>query len=125
MCLAGSRCLEKLHDSLEVTAEIFADFHLQSGFFMWLQRLCKGPGRQLLLHQKQQDGGLLSSECSTLSLSANCERCFAMFAFFKSLDGKKNDGFHLSIQPCVAKTSIWFGVDLGTGRSSGNPWPGR
>lgn len=41
MCLAGSRCLEKLCDSLEVTGEIFTDFHLQSGLFMWLQRLCK------------------------------------------------------------------------------------
>lgn len=40
MCLAGSLCLEELCGSVEVTREIFIDFHVQFGFFMWLQSLC-------------------------------------------------------------------------------------
>ena len=40
MCLASSLCLEELCGSVEVTREIFSDFHFQFGFFMWLQSLC-------------------------------------------------------------------------------------
>lgn len=40
MCLASSLCKEELCGSVEVTREIFTDFHLQFGFFMWLQSLC-------------------------------------------------------------------------------------
>lgn len=94
MCLAGSRCLEKLCDSVEVTGEIFTDFHLQSGLFMWLQRLCKDLDSSCC-YVRSNRTTMFVEYVHTLPLSANSKWCFAVFIPHNAI---KNNSFHVSVE---------------------------
>lgn len=108
MCLAGSRCLEKLCDSVEVTGEIFTDFHLQPGRFMWLQRLCKDLDSSCCYIRSNRTT-MSVGYVRTLPRSANSEWCRAVF----SRNAIKNNGFHVSFEVLRLRMmrrlgAIWF-----------------